>query len=337
MTAVKVIREAYAVAPATVGNFFAGFDVLGAAVESVDGSLMGDIVRVRERSVSSGASGLKVEGAYASLLPLNPRQNLVIYCRDAFHRLLSSKGVAIKPLQMILHKNLPLASGLGSSASSIVAALSALNAFYSNPLTDDELLSLAGKAEGSVSGSPHLDNVAPALLGGLQFIAPDPENSLGKSVALPMFDNWKPVVVHPHLAVQTKKARAVLPRLIPLKKAVEYWQNLGAFIQALFTKNQESAIFALRDLLIEKHRKKLVKGFSKVQSAAIDAGAMSCTFSGSGPSMVAVATTSALAEKVRTAMISAFRDAGIASEGWICRLNLEGAVSNDYLMEESPT
>ena len=136
-----------AYAPASAGNLIAGFDVLGAAFAPVDGSLWGDVV-----TVASGAPGLVVAGPYADRLPADPSDNLVMRCAALFARALEERGGRMAAVQLTLHKNLPLCSGLGSSASSVVAALAALNAWHGEPLATDDLLALAGEGEGLVSG-----------------------------------------------------------------------------------------------------------------------------------------------------------------------------------------
>jgi len=65
---------------------------------------------------------------------------------------------------------MPIGSGLGSSACSIVATMVAINEFFGNPINNTKLLKFMGKLEGEISGSIHYDNVAPSYLGGLQFI-----------------------------------------------------------------------------------------------------------------------------------------------------------------------
>lgn len=67
-------------APASIGNVSVGFDVLGAAVSPVDGSLLGDCVTVEAASEFS----LRNEGRFVSKLPTNPQANIVWQCWDRF-------------------------------------------------------------------------------------------------------------------------------------------------------------------------------------------------------------------------------------------------------------
>lgn len=337
----------WAYAPASIGNVAVGFDVLGAALRPGDGELLGDVVEVRpvgeNRRRWAPSRLLSVTGDYAGDLPADPCKNLVHTCRDLFNRTLRRRKLEPRTCELVLYKNLPVCSGLGSSASSVVAALTALNAFHGNPLTRTELLMLAARAEGTVSGAAHLDNVGPSMLGGLQLITPCPKSGNGAAnlrkqrggddllaqaespCSLPFFPAWRFAVVHPHLSVPTRKARAVLPARVPLDLAVKYWQNLAGFIHGLHTRDESLVKGLFRDILIEGFRRKLVRGFAEVRKAALEAGAIGFSLSGSGPSVFAVAEDESSAGKLVEAMLEAFRRRGVEGDGFVCDLDPEGA------------
>lgn len=121
---------------------------------------------------------------------------------------------------------MPIGSGLGSSACSIVAALDALNQFHASPLDETELLALMGEMEGKISGSIHYDNVAPCYLGGVQLMLEE----LGIiSQSVPSFDDWYWVMAYPGIKVSTAEARAILLRSIAAKiswRMAAIWQDL---------------------------------------------------------------------------------------------------------------
>ena len=171
-------------APASIGNVSVGFDVLGAAVSPIDGSLLGDRVEV---AAGKAAFSLQCVGAFVDKLPQQAEQNIVYRCWQVFARELDRKGITLLPVAITLEKNMPIGSGLGSSACSIVAALDALNQYHQQPLTSNELLALMGEMEGEVSGSIHYDNVAPCFLGGLQFMVQEMDII---SQSVPCFDDW---------------------------------------------------------------------------------------------------------------------------------------------------
>ena len=144
----KAIR---AYAPASIGNVSLGFDVLGAALAPVDGTRLGDEVEVKEAAHFS----LETIGAYAHKLPDDADSNIVTKCYHYFCEKMLNDDKAVSPVAITLHKNLPIGSGLGSSASSIVAAFAALNALFDSPFDDDTLLTMMGELEGQISGSIH--------------------------------------------------------------------------------------------------------------------------------------------------------------------------------------
>ena len=171
-----------AYAPASSANLSVGFDVLGAALAPVDGSLLGDRVQVKAADVPFALSSV---GRYAHKLPDDPKKNILHDCWVAYGEALEKRGLKLKPLEMVLEKNLPVGSGLGSSACSVVAALEGLNAFHGAPLDEHDMLLLMGEMEGRISGSVHYDNVAPCYLGGMQLVL---EEHGVISQGIPVFD-----------------------------------------------------------------------------------------------------------------------------------------------------
>ncbi len=309
-----------AYAPASIGNFAAGFDLMGGALAPLDGSLWGDVVGAK----TAVKTTLLATGPYAHLMPPDPAQNLVLrtfaFVKDA----LAAKDIPCPELAFTLEKNLPRSSGLGSSASSIVATLVACQILLGEPFTRAELLQMAGRAESLVSGSIHLDNVAPSLHGGLLLLVPG-ENGSSKPRALP----WPPelviAVVHPHCELSTERARHAMPALLPMPEVLAFAQNLAAFVHALHTQDQELFVRCLRDVLAEPRRADLVPGFRAAQDAAKRAGALGCTLSGSGPSVFAVTEGTEHGEEVVAAIQGAFDAAGLASEARLCGVDPLGA------------
>jgi homoserine kinase len=300
-----------AYAPASIGNLAAGFDVLGAALAPVDGSLWGDVVEAEPAERDS----FVVQGPYATSLPADPGDNLVLHARLLLQERL---GTALPPLRLTLHKGLPLRSGLGSSSASIVAALLACNAAAGARLEKLELLPLAGRAEGSAAGAVHLDNVAPCLLGGLRLVTG------AGAAALPFPEDLRLVVAHPDLELSTAEARAILPRDVPFELAVEHAGNLAALVHALHAGDHDLLAESLRDLLAEPHRAALVRGFHEVKRAALELGALGASFSGAGPALFAVADVGRALD-VGAAMTAAFAAEGVAADSRVCRLDALGA------------
>ena len=131
-----------AYAPASIGNVSVGFDILGAALTPVDGTPLGDTVTIED---SDTEFSLVQTGSFVSKLPKNTDDNIVTDCFRVYRDALAAKGQKTRGLRMTLEKDLPVGSGLGSSACSVVSALAALNAFHDHALSEDEIIRIYGK------------------------------------------------------------------------------------------------------------------------------------------------------------------------------------------------
>jgi len=309
-----------AYAPASIGNFAAGFDLLGACLAPLDGSLLGDLV---EASLAE-APEFHMEGPYATALQGDNRPNLAVRAASLFTEAVAAKGGACGPFRLRLEKRLPVSSGLGSSASSIVATLVALQALCGEPLSVGELLEVAGRAEAHASNGLHWDNVAPSLLGGLQLMVPGREQAYATR-RLPWPADLLVVVAHPDCSLPTAESRAVLPQTLTWAQTLGFAGNLAGFVQAVETGDRALLARCLRDPLVEPYRAALVPGFRNTQAQAMAAGALGCSLSGSGPSIFAVADSEAAAGRLLEVLQAGFRAEGLASRAWICALDPEGA------------
>ncbi len=305
-------------APASIGNVSVGFDVLGAAVSPIDGTLLGDRVLVE---LGSEAFTLATAGSFVDKLPENPKDNIVYDCWCVFSRELNKKNVALKNVHMILEKNMPIGSGLGSSACSIVAALDALNQFHYNPLNDVEILALMGEMEGQISGGIHYDNVAPCYLGGLQLMVEE----LGIiSQEVPCFDEWYWVMAYPGIKVSTAEAREILPSQYRRQDVIAHGRNLAGFIHACYSKQPELAAKMIKDVVAEPYRERLLPNFAKAREYAASAGALTTGISGSGPTLFSICTDKDVADRVSRWLQENYVQ---NNEGFVhvCRLDKQGS------------
>ena len=300
-------------APASIGNVSVGFDVLGAAVSPVDGSLLGDCVTVEAAETFS----LVNQGRFVSKLPTKTEENIVYQC---WARFCEAIGKTV-PVRMTLEKNMPIGSGLGSSACSVVAGLMAMNEFCGRPLDDNQLLTLMGELEGRISGSVHYDNVAPCFLGGLQLMLE--ENGI-ISQAVPCFDDWLWVMAYPGIKVSTAEARAILPAQYRKEDCIKHRRYLAGFIRACHTAQPQLAAKLMRDVIAEPYRTKLLPGFADARQAAQDIGALACGISGSGPTLFAVCDNMETAQRMADWLQQHYlqNDEGFVH---ICRADTAGA------------
>ncbi len=308
-----------AFAPASIGNVSVGFDILGAALKPIDGQILGDNVDVY---AGDSEFDLSIEGWFASKLPADPKKNICYDAYVGFKALLEEKGIAVKPVKMVLKKNLPIGSGLGSSAASIVAAVEALNAFHDYPLSKDEALTLMGRLEGKISGSVHFDNVAPCYLGGIQLMV---EEAGIITETVPSFADWYWVSCYPGITVSTAAARAILPKEYSRSTCITFGRQIASFIQASHTGNEKLAAAVLKDVLAEPYRKELIPGYDDAMAKGMELGALAGGISGSGPSIFIVMKDLAKAEELQEYLKRNFiqNDDGFCN---ICKIDTAGTV-----------
>lgn len=272
-------------APASIGNVSVGFDVLGLAVKPVDGTLLGDVVSVELADEDS----LVVVGAFADKLPTKKEDNIVWSCLQLFNQALTDANKSISKVTLTLDKKMPVGSGLGSSACSVVAALAGLNAFYAkhNGFSFDEkiVLKMTGQMEAQISGSLHYDNVAPCYLGGLQLMVPDSEII---SRVLPDFSDCYYVMAYPGIEVSTKAARDALPASYSRADVISYGQNLATFVDACHRQDKAQAFSVLTDVVAEPYRTNLLPRYQQAHDYLTAQGCLAVGISGSGPTLFCV-------------------------------------------------
>ncbi|MGX2975308.1 homoserine kinase [Ursidibacter arcticus] len=305
-------------APASSANLSVGFDSLGTAISPIDGSLLGDVVQIEE---SDQPFELESVGYFVRKLPKEPQKNIVYQAYVLFSERLKLRGGEVKKLRLTLEKNMPIGSGLGSSACSIVAALVALNQFHAEPFSKMELLEMMGELEGRISGSIHYDNVAPCYLGGLQLMT----QSLGNICQpLPFFDEWYWVLAYPGIEVSTSEARAILPKSYTRQDVISQARYLGSFVHACHSRQAQLAALMMKDLVAEPYREALLPNFPEVRQGCKDLGALAVGISGSGPTMFAIAPDLAHAQKLYSYLESNYLQ---NNEGFIhiCKVDNQGA------------
>ena len=305
-------------APASTANVSVGFDVLGGALTPIDGSPLGDRVKITKGDYGFS---LQCTGPYAHKLPDDFESNIVYDCYLAYQAAILKQNKEILPVAMTLEKNLPVGSGLGSSSSSIVAALEALNAWHDYLLDEHSMLTIMGEMEGKISGSVHYDNVAPCYLGGMQLMI----NEGGEiSQTIPSFKEWYWVVAYPGITISTSAARDILPSQYRLSDALTYGRRLGAFVHACHSNQPVLAAEMMNDAIAEPYRSQLIPGFNEARLFAKQSGALAMGISGSGPTVFAVMTDLPQAEVLKTWLIENFLT---NEEGFchICHLDEQGA------------
>ncbi len=300
---------ARASAPASVGNVGVGFDVLGLAFDAV----RDEVCAVREEQ--PGVRLGRVSGLVDSL-PAEPERNCALAAAAA---VLDAAGADFG-LRIDVHKGVPMSAGMGGSAASAVAAAGAANALLDKPFSDIELLPLAMEGEKVSADPPPWDNVMAALLGGLVLAARLDPPLIRR---LPLPEGIACVVFHPQRKIETQAARELLSPQIAKDIAVEHSRNMASFVAGCASGDLDLVASGLRDIFIEPQRASLLPELAPVQAAALEAGALGCSFSGSGPSVFAWTRVADL-DATRTAMAAAFAAAGCPATAYDAPLNSPG-------------
>lgn len=299
-------------APGSVSNVACGFDVLGFALDEP-----GDVVIAAPQD-ASGVSIVAIHGDDGRL-STDPRKNTASAAvLELLRRLETLRGIGLT-----IHKGLPLASGIGSSGASAVAAVVAANEVLGRPAPMTMLLECAMAGEQAGCGSIHPDNVTPSLYGGfiLARSAQPPD-----IVRLPVPDGLACAVLHPRIEIETGAARRLLGDQVGLKDATRQWANVGALVAALYTSDLALLSRSLVDHIAEPKRASLVPGLAEIKTAAMYSGALGCSLSGSGPSIFALAASIEIAHAAGAAMQRAFSAASdVGADLWVCPVGRQGA------------
>ncbi|MCL4123603.1 UNVERIFIED_CONTAM: hypothetical protein GTU68_027508 [Idotea baltica] len=299
-------------ASATVANVGSAFDVLGFGVDSPGDEL------VLRKTDQPGVKISKITGDEGRL-PLETSRNTAGVSVEAYlSQIKADSGIEIE-----INKQMPLGSGLGSSAASSVAAVFGANKLFGDPVKQKDLLPFAMEGERIACGAAHADNVAPSLLGGFVLIRSYAPLDI---VQIPCPEKLYCSIVHPIVEIRTEDARKILRKEILLKDAVIQWGNVAGLIAGLYTSDYELIGRSLDDVIIEPERSLLIPGFYAVKEAALNAGALGCSLSGSGPSIFALSDSKEVADKVGKAMSQEFMNINIQSNIYVSKINQNGPI-----------
>jgi homoserine kinase len=297
-----------AFAPGSVGNLGPGLDVLGLAVGGAGDWVTATLLDVR---------GLEVRDPGHPDLPSDPaRHASALAAAAVLERSGQKQGLALW-----IRKGLPLSGGQGGSAASAVAGAVAANACLGSPCSTAELLAVCLEVETRVAGR-HADNLAPSLLGGAVLVrSVDPLDV----VRLPVPPGLTVVLAHPDQRLRTADARSALPASVPREVAIHQAAHVGAMVAALYSGDVALLGRAIDDRLAEPARAPLLPGFLAARRAALQAGALGASISGSGPTAFALAPDSQGALRIGAAMRAAYAAEGVACSVRVAAVDGNGA------------
>ncbi len=291
--------KAIVTSPATIANFGPGFDSFGLCLDRPRD-------RITVRRMAKGRHEVRVVGKYD--IPTAPSKNTASYSAMKLAELCGCESVGFS---MTIRKGMKPGSGLGSSAASSAGGAVAMAALLG--IRDKEMiLEAAAMGEELVAGSRHFDNVSAAIYGGFTVVS-DQRTRTILQIRPPMF---RIIVALPDISVETREAREILPEAISIDDAVCNVGWASGMLHAMIKRNARKIGTYLDDRIALPYRAKLVPGFEAVRSAAMSAGAYGVSIGGSGPAVFAISEGNA--DKIRRAMISAFREsAGLKADSFV--------------------
>ena len=294
--------------PATVANVSCAYDIMGFAVEEA-----GD--RMTFRKTKEKGVWLKMKNFPE--LPAEPEKNVAgVVALAMLEKTKPGFGVAIE-----LEKGILPGSGMGSSGASAGGAAFGMNLLLGEPFTGKELVWYAMKGEALASGVAHADNVAPNLLGGFVLVRSTTPLDV---IALHTPPSLWVSLIHPLIEVKTKNARDILKKSVSLKDAVTQWGNVAGLVTGLFREDYSLIARSMQDGIVEPVRSLLIPLFDELKEAALEAGALGCSISGSGPSVFALSEGKPAAEKVTRALRRVYKNSGVPFETFTSRISPAG-------------
>jgi homoserine kinase len=301
--------------PATSANLGPGFDALGLALDLWNETRFSTDVGTDERIASTDRTAdermrstdgrtdkrmvVHIQGEGAGLLAPNDRNLIVRTAR----KLAEHVGKTLPPFHAECINQIPLSSGLGSSAATILTGLLAGNTLLENPLSNEEIMNLGAEMEG------HPDNAAPALLGGLVLSTVEAGKVIAQQIPIGM--DVCITVALPNFYITTKQARASLPKKISMKNAVHNISRAVLVTEAFRTGDLDLLGKAMTDRLHQPYRLKLIPGAGSAMEAAKEAGAAAVALSGAGPSLIAFSSKAEAG--IGESMKRAFEAAGLST------------------------
>jgi homoserine kinase len=258
--------------PASTSNLGPGFDCFGLALKLY--------LTVGATVVPGAAEQCKVTTTGAKENEALPR-NAVNLIYRAMSFAVQREGARLPPVELLVHNEIPLASGLGSSAAAIVAGIKLGGLITSNQIPNERIQVYATEFEG------HPDNVAASLYGGFLTSTVCSDGTV-ISAKFPWPAEIRAVVVSPHSQLPTHVARAALQRTVSRQDAVYNLQRTALFTAALAQQRYDLFWEAMHDRLHQPQRESLVPGLAEALALPRMPGLLGIALSGAGPSIVAL-------------------------------------------------
>jgi len=293
--------------PATTANLGPGFDCLGLALKLY---LNLEIEEIEQGLV------IEYQGEGAEKFSAKKKEDTLIWksinlVLKRTHEDIHKNGLKIKVLNEI-----PVTKGLGSSASAIIGGIVGAARLYNIDLTNQKMLELALSLEG------HMDNIVPALIGGLTLAYKTGQEEIKWTrIKTPL--DLRIVLVIPEFTLNTRKMRKVLPHKVALPEAIFNLSRSALLINALQNSDWGVLAEAMEDRLHQPYRAPFIPGIEDMFSQIKKTGLAGIALSGSGPSVVSL-IKKGREETISKIMKDAFLNAGIACRVLVLEADLDG-------------
>ncbi len=260
--------------PGTSANLGPGYDVFGLALYEPY-----DIITVMKVENNDKSIEISLDGEGCEEIPTDVDKNTAgVVAKKMLEDFNISEGIHIH-----IEKGIKAGSGLGSSSASCAGVAVAINELFGLNLSKLELTKYASLGEAVAAGSPHADNVAPAIYGGFTMVVNyEPLEILHTPV------EFEVLVALPNIQISTKEARELLPKKIDIKDMVNNVGKACGMVYALHTNNIELfGKYMMQDSVVEPYRSNLIEGYSNVKKK-VESLVYGITISGSGPAIIAI-------------------------------------------------
>ncbi|SCY17715.1 homoserine kinase [Nonlabens sp. Hel1_33_55] len=306
------MKKVTAFAPATIANFNVGFDFLGVALQGI-----GDEVTM---SFNQTESNVITDIENGADLPKEASRNccsVVVRCMQ--EQLNDFTGVDIH-----IKKGFASGSGLGSSSASSAAAAFAYNELLGKPFTNKQLVYFAAQGEKAACGSPHVDNVAPSIIGGMVMQKASDKTDF---ISLPILPDLYAVLLYPQIVVKTSESRSILKETMAVKTASQQIGYMGSFVASLYLQDMDLFKAAMKDVIIEPMRSMLIPKFDEMKQAVLGKGALAFGISGSGPSVFTIVKGQQMTETIKTTLEEIYSKTDVDFKIYISPINADSGAT----------
>lgn len=300
--------------PATSANIGPGFDCFGLALPIYNTITLEETV-YPTTGLEINILGDQFEGESDFLIPTD-KTNIVY---KAVELLYNYTGQTPPALRINIQSNIPIARGLGSSASVIVGGIMAANELLGQPADEAALLSIANEIEG------HPDNITPAMVGGFVISSAEDDGSVAyRKIDWP--EEWKLTVCIPDYELATSISRSVLPETVPIEDAAFNLKRSAMLVHAIHTKDADLMRMAMKDKLHQPYRSRLVPGFDEIIECVREFDALGVALSGAGPSILVINENNRNISELKSKIKEIWESIGVKSEIKTLDICQKGAV-----------